>query len=106
MPQPAVRYGFRDVTLRSGTMPRKPIGDRAMTDAERQARHRATRAAGAPVIHTRRPITHRSRARRWHDAVAELAELQAHYIAWLRRYRTTLKTAPQPTPYGQSAISI
>ena len=83
MPQPAVRYGFRDVTLRSGTMPRKPIGDRAMTDAERQARHRATRAAGAPVIHTRRPITHRSRARRWHDAVAELTELQAQYIAWL-----------------------
>ena len=43
-----------------------------MTDAERQARYRAARAAGAPVIRTRRPADHRSRARRWHDAVAEL----------------------------------
>jgi hypothetical protein len=84
MPRPAVRYGFRDVTLRSGIMPRKPIGDRAMADAERQVRHRATHAAGAPVIHARRPITHRGRVRRWHDAVAELTELQAQYIAWLQ----------------------
>lgn len=29
-------------------MPRKPIGETAMTDAERQARYRAARAAGAP----------------------------------------------------------
>jgi hypothetical protein len=47
MPRRAVRSGFRDVTLRSGTMPRKSIGERPMTDAERQARHRAARAAGA-----------------------------------------------------------
>jgi hypothetical protein len=55
-----------------------------MTDAERQARHRATRAADAPVIHTRRPTTHRSRVRRSHDAVAVLTELQAQYVAWLQ----------------------
>ena len=36
-------------------MPRKPIGETAMTDAERQARYRAAHAAGAPVIRTRRP---------------------------------------------------
>jgi hypothetical protein len=54
-----------------------------MTDAERQARHRAARAAGTPIIRTRRPADHRSRARRWHDAVAELVELQAQYAAWL-----------------------
>ncbi len=53
-----------------------------MTDAERQARHRATRATGAPIIHTRRP-SDRGRARRWHDAVAELTALQALYAAWL-----------------------
>jgi hypothetical protein len=64
-------------------MPRKSIGERPMTDAERQARHRAARAAGVPVSRTRRPADHRSRARRWHDAVAELAELQAQYAAWL-----------------------
>ena len=58
-------------------MPRKPIGETAMTDAERQARYRAARAADAPVIRTRRPADHRSRARRWHDTVAELTDLQA-----------------------------
>jgi hypothetical protein len=64
-------------------MPAKAIGERAMTDAERQARYRAVRAAGAPVIRTRRPADHRSRARRWNDAVADLTNLQAEYAAWL-----------------------
>jgi hypothetical protein len=64
-------------------MPRRPIGERPMTDAERQARHRAARAAGTPLIRTRRPADHRSRARRWQDAVAELVELQTQYAAWL-----------------------
>jgi hypothetical protein len=43
----------------------------------------APRAAGTRVIHTLRPADHRGRARRWYDAVAELAELQAQYAAWL-----------------------
>jgi hypothetical protein len=64
-------------------MPRKSIGETAMTDAERQARYRAARAAGAPVIRTRRPLDHRSRARRWSDGVTSLVELQAEYTAWL-----------------------
>jgi hypothetical protein len=64
-------------------MPRKSIGDRAMTDAERQARHRAARAAAAPVTRPRHPADHRSRARRWQDGVTELTELQAQYAAWL-----------------------
>jgi hypothetical protein len=65
-------------------MPAKAIGERAMTDAERQARYRAARASGAPVIRTRRPADHRSRARRWNDTVAELTKLQAEYDAWLQ----------------------
>ncbi len=64
-------------------MPRKPIGDKPMTDAERQARCRAARAAGKPIIRIRRPADLRSRAQRWRDAVAELATLQAQYAAWL-----------------------
>jgi hypothetical protein len=64
-------------------MPRRPIGEKAMTDAERQARYRLSRAADAPVISTRRPADHRSRARRWQDAVAQLTELQAQYADWL-----------------------
>ena len=64
-------------------MPRNPDGDRPMTDAERQARYRAARVGGKPVVRTRRPLDHRSRARRWRDAVAELVALQAQYAAWL-----------------------
>jgi len=63
-------------------MPPKSIGETAMTDAERQARYRAARTAGAPVIRTRRPADHRSRARRWNDNVAGL-QAQAEYAAWL-----------------------
>ena len=64
-------------------MPRPSLGERALTAAERQARYRAARAASAPVIRTRRPADHRSRAQRWHDAVAMLITLQAEYAAWL-----------------------
>ncbi len=64
-------------------MPRKPIGDRAMTDAERQARYRAARATDVPLVRTGRPADRRGRARRWRDAVAELTTLQVQYAAWL-----------------------
>jgi hypothetical protein len=64
-------------------MPRKPIGERPMTDAERQARCRAARAAGRPIIRIKRPADHRSRAKRRHDAIAELTALQSEYEAWL-----------------------
>jgi hypothetical protein len=64
-------------------MPRKPIGETAMTDAERQARYRAARAAGTPVIRIRRPTDHRGRAQRWKDHVAGLVEEQIEYTAWL-----------------------
>jgi hypothetical protein len=64
-------------------MPRPLIGDKPMTDAERQARYRTARAAGVPVIRTRRPADHRGRARRWHDTVAALMEMQAEHAAWL-----------------------
>jgi hypothetical protein len=64
-------------------MPRHPLGERPMTAAERQARYRAARAAGAPVIRTHRPADHRSRNRRWLDAVATLTALQAEYAGWL-----------------------
>jgi hypothetical protein len=64
-------------------MPRAPIGETAMSDAERQARHRAARAAGTPAVRTGWPADHRSQARRWHDAVAELTLLQIRYATWL-----------------------
>ena len=64
-------------------MPRKPIGETAMTDAERQARYRAARAAGKPVIRIRRPGDHRARARRWTDHVTGLVKEQVEFMAWL-----------------------
>jgi hypothetical protein len=64
-------------------MPRKSIGETAMTDAERQARYRAARAAGKPVIRVRRALDHRGRARRWTDHVTGLVEAQVEFAAWL-----------------------
>lgn len=83
-------------------MPRKSIGDRAMTDAERQARCRAMRMAGKPTIRTRRPADHRSRAQRWRDAVAELTDLQAQYAAWFDKLPDNLRE--NATAEGVQAI--
>jgi hypothetical protein len=93
-------------------MPAKAIAERAMTDAERQARYRAARAtehakegSGAPVIRTRRPVDHRSRARRWNDTVAELMKLQAEYDAWLQNLPETSRTPRPPKHCARSANS-
>jgi hypothetical protein len=72
-------------------MPRKPLGDRPMTAAERQARQRAARAAARPVIHYRRAADQRSRVRRWQDAVAVLLALQDEYRAWLQALPDSLQ---------------
>ena len=61
----------------------KPLGDKAMTAAERQARFRATHANTAHRIRYRSPADRRSRAQRWHAAVAELIALQDDYRTWL-----------------------
>jgi hypothetical protein len=60
----------------------RPIGERTMTAAERQARYRAAHADGAPKIRYRKPGDRRSRPQRWRDAVAELVELQGDWQAW------------------------
>jgi hypothetical protein len=64
-------------------MPRKSIGETAMTEAERQARYRAARAAGVPIVRMRRPTDHRGRARSWTDHVTGLVEAQVEFAAWL-----------------------
>lgn len=75
-------------------MPRggQPQGEQALSNAERQARYRARLQAEqpAPVIRYRRPKDKRSRAQRWHDAVAELLALQAEYTAWHEALPETL----------------
>jgi hypothetical protein len=54
-----------------------------MTGAERQARYRAARAGGAPVIRIRHPPDRRSRIQRSNDTIAALTELQVEYGGWL-----------------------
>ena len=63
---------------------RHPEGEHALSDAERQARHRARQFAQQkpPVVRYRQPADRRSRAQRWCDVVAELLTLQAEYAAW------------------------
>jgi hypothetical protein len=83
-------------------MSRHPIGDRAMTEAERQARHRASRAAGVPLIRSRPPTGRGSRAQRWQDSVATLAALQAEYAAWLENLPANL----QDTATAEALMAI
>jgi hypothetical protein len=75
-------------------MPRKSIGETAMTDAERQARYRAARVAGKPIVRVRRALDHRGRARRWTDHVTGLVEAQVEYAAWLETLPDNLRDSP------------
>jgi len=64
---------------------RKPAGEQALSNAERQARYRANRVTAPVEVITRprRPIDRRNRPQRWRDAVKELLDLQAVYADWL-----------------------
>src|SRR6516225_835607 len=87
-------------------MPPKSIGETAMTDAERQARYRAARAAGKPVVRVRRVLDHRGRARRWTDHVAALWKHRSSTPPGWTTCRTVFRTARPPKHCGRSAISI
>jgi hypothetical protein len=75
------------------TRGRKPEADMPLSNAERQARYRMRHQSPEPsiVVRTRRPVDRRPRPKRWHDAVAELLELQSAYAAWLEALPDTLK---------------
>jgi hypothetical protein len=64
---------------------RKPEGEQALSNAERQARYRARHMASPSPVATRsrRTADRRSRPQRWRDAVGELLSLQAAYADWL-----------------------
>jgi len=63
---------------------RKPQSEYPLSNAERQARYRASHQAAKPkpVIRYRRPADRRTRPKRWSDAIGELVSLQAEYGAW------------------------
>ena len=71
------------------------MGEQALSNAERQARHR-TRRAEQPVaeITSRRAINRRSRPQRWRAAVDELLALQAAYADWLAALPDSLRENP------------
>ena len=73
---------------------RKPEGERALTNAERQARFRKNHANGQPKLRYRRPADRRSRPQRWRDAVDELVNLQEEYRTWLETIPDQLKDSP------------
>ena len=75
---------------------RKPEGEHALSDAERQARYRARRQEHQPLpsIRYRRPADRRARPQRWRDAVAELLALQAEYTAWCDALPDSLRDSP------------
>jgi len=91
----AIRYVTKASSMSTG---RKPEGDRAMTNAERQARYRVRHAAAdpAPPMTSRpsRPVDRRSRPQRWRDAVAELLALQAEYADWGTAMPESLRDSP------------
>ena len=62
---------------------RKPLGDHALSGAERMRLYRERHPGGEPRVRYRRPADRRPRAQRWHDAVDTLVDLQAEYAAWL-----------------------
>jgi hypothetical protein len=84
-----------------GAMPRgrKPNGDRALSNAERQARYRASHLAQSTPIAAwpRRPLDRRSRPQRWRDAVTELLALQDAYADWLATLPESLRDGTTAT---------
>ena len=63
---------------------RMPEGSAALSNAERQARHRAKILAVQPRLTMKRPAAaaRRSRSKRWNDALAEMIAVQAECAAW------------------------
>ena len=61
---------------------RMPEGSAALSNAERQARHRARKQAPQPPLSIKRPkAARRSRSKRWNDALAEMIAVQAECAA-------------------------
>ena len=86
------------------TMPRgrKPDGEHALSNAERQARYRIRQSTQPSPVATRtsRPTEPQiksagcSRPQRWRNAVIELLTLQTEYANWLAALPDSLRDSP------------
>ena len=71
---------------------REPEGETALTNAERQARHRARRLAEqSPVIIKQPRPSRQSRGKRWDNALAAMMTVQAECAAWLEALPESLR---------------
>jgi hypothetical protein len=72
---------------------RMPEGSAALSNAERQARHRAKILTLHPTPAIRRPVAaaRRSRSKRWNDALAEIIAVQAECAAWFEALPESLR---------------
>ena len=72
---------------------RMPEGSAALSNAERQARHRARMRAVQPPLTVKRAAvaTRRSRLKRWNDALAEMIAVQGECAAWLEALPESLR---------------
>ena len=84
---------------------RRPQGEHALSNAERQARYRARQLAPPfpTVTRSHSTIGRRSRPQRWRDAVAELLALQANYADWLAALPDSLRDST--TAHALEAIA-
>ena len=71
---------------------RQPEGDTALSNAERQARHRARQMTAQPPAVSKRPkADRRSRVQRWDDAGAAMLTVQAECAAWFAALPESLR---------------
>jgi hypothetical protein len=71
---------------------RMPEGSAALSNAERQARHRAKKQAVQPPLTIKRPqAARRSRSKRWDDALAEMFAVQSECAAWFEALPESLR---------------
>jgi hypothetical protein len=79
---------------------RQPEGDAALSNAERQARHRARqKTAQPPAVNKRPKANRRSRLQRWDDAGAVMLTVQAECAAWF-------DTLPESLRDGATGIAL
>ena len=81
---------------------RKPNGEHALSNAERQARYRSRRLTPPSPAATRTPrptdqpikSARYSRPQRWRNAIIELLTLQTEYANWLAVLPDSLRDSP------------
>jgi hypothetical protein len=71
---------------------RMPEGSVALSNAERQARHRARKQTSTPTLTIKRArAARRSRSKRWNDALAEMIAVQFECAAWFEALPESLR---------------